>query len=79
MHAVDILVGVHRQQRGVVVDLRRRGVLREERVDIVGGVELADRGEEVVLGGVFGEMDVGRFPAQLFGLRHLHADVADTG
>ena len=59
MHAVDVLVGIHLEQRGLVVDLRRRRVLHEHRVD--GGivVELADRSEQVVLRRVSGRCTCG--------------------
>ena len=49
MHPVDVLVGVDLHERGVVVDLRRRGVLDEEGVDARVVVQLADRGDDVGL------------------------------
>ena len=49
VQAVDVFVGIDLEQRGFVVDLRRRRVLHEHRVD--GGivVELVDRGEQIGL------------------------------
>ena len=49
VHAVDVLVGVHLEQRGVVVELRRHRVLHEERVDVIGVVEAADGSDEIGL------------------------------
>ena len=76
VHAVDVLVGVDLHERGVVVDLRRRGVLHEERVDARVVVHLADRRDDVGLRRVLRQVDVRRRPAELLGLLHLHADVA---
>ena len=54
-------------------------MLHEHRVD--GGivVELPDRAEEVGLGGVLGQVVVGRVEVELGRLLLLHADVAGTG
>ena len=79
VHAVDVLVGVHLEQRGVEVDLRWRGVLDEEAVDERVVVEGADGGEHVGLGRVLGQVLVRCRPAELARLLHLHADVARAG
>ena len=57
---VDVLVGIDLEQRGLVVDLRRRRVLHEHRVD--GGivVERADRREQIGLRRVLGQVHVRR-------------------
>ena len=52
VHAVDVLVRVDLEQRRLVVDVRRRRVLEEDRVDGAVVVEVADRREHVGLGGV---------------------------
>ena len=49
VHAVDVLVGIHLEQRGVEVDLRRRRVLDEEAVDQRVVVERAHGGDHVGL------------------------------
>ena len=73
---VDVLVGIHLEQRGFVVDLRRRRVLHEHRVD--GGivVERADRGEQIGLRRVSGRCTCGDGQPDLGRLLLLHADVA---
>ena len=65
MHPVDVFVGIDLEQRGVVVDLRRRGMLHEERVDRGIVVERADGGGDVGLRRVFRQVDVRRRPAEL--------------
>ena len=73
---VDVFVGIHLEQRGLVVDLRRRRVLHEHRVDCGIVVERADRGDEVGLGRVLRKVNVRRGEADLGRLLLLHADVA---
>ena len=58
MHPVDVLVGIHFHQRGVVVDLRRRGVLKQECIDARVGVHLANRGHNIGLRRVLRQVDV---------------------
>ena len=70
VQAVDVLVGVDREQRGVEVDLGRGRVLHEHRVNRRILVEFADRREQVGLRGVVGQVDVRRVAAQLGGLAH---------
>ena len=76
MQPVDILVGIHLEQRGLVVDLRRRGMLHEHRVDRGVVVERVDRGEQIGLRRVLGQVNVRRGQADLERLLLLHADVA---
>ena len=52
VQAVDVLVRVHLEQRGLVVDLGRRRVLEEDPVDGRVVVQLVDRGDDVGLGRV---------------------------
>ena len=58
VHAVDVLVGIHLHDRGVEVDLLRRGVLHEEAVDCGVVVERAHGREHVGLRRVVGQVDV---------------------
>ena len=46
---VDVLVRIHLEQRRLEVDLRRRRVLDQHRVDIAGVVEIADGSHQIVL------------------------------
>ena len=76
MQPVDVLVGIHLEQRRLVVDLRRRGVLDEHRVDGGVVVERADRREQIGLRRVLGKVHVRRGEPDLVRLLLLHADVA---
>jgi hypothetical protein len=73
---VDVLVGVHLEQRSLEVDLLRRRVLHEHRV--AGGVvvEAPDRRDDVGRRRVVGEPFVRAREAELLRLPHLHPDVA---
>ena len=57
---VDVLVGIELEQRGLVVDLRRRRVLEQDAVDVGVVVQLVDRREHGRLVGVGGQVDVRR-------------------
>ena len=76
VHAVDVLVGIHLEQRGVEVDLRRRGVLDQERVD--GGSSLNARTAASTSACVAssGRCMCGADHPSSARLLHLHADVA---
>jgi len=58
VHPVDVLVGIDLHEGRVVVDLRRRRMLHEERIDLRVVVHLPDRGHEIRLARVLREMDV---------------------
>jgi hypothetical protein len=68
VQAVDVLVRVHLEQRGLEVDLGRRRVLDEHRVDRVVVVQLPDRGDEVGLRRVVRRCPVRAGEAELLGL-----------
>jgi hypothetical protein len=79
VHAVDVLVRVHGQQRRVVVQVTRHRVLDQQRVHRRVVVELGDRGVQVGLGGVGRQVRVRRHESQLGGLLLLDPDVPGAG
>jgi hypothetical protein len=79
VQAVDVLVGVHLEQRGLEVDLLRRRVLHQHRVDRGVVVHRPDRGDDVGLRGVLGQVQVRAGEAERVSPVHLHPDVAGAG
>ena len=76
VQAVDVLVRVHLQQRGLEVDLGRRRVLHQHGADVGVFVEAVDRVDQVSLRRIVAEVMMRAREAQLLRLLHLHANVA---
>ncbi len=79
VHAVDVLVRVDGEQRGVVVEVAGHGVLHQQRVHGPVGRERRDRLDQLLLRRVVGQVHVRRVEAQLGGPALLEPDVAGAG
>jgi hypothetical protein len=79
VHAVDVLVGVHRGERDVVVEVPGHRVLHEQPMHRIVGAELGDHPLELGLAGVGRQVRVRRHEAQVGRLPLLDPDVAGTG
>ena len=78
VQAVDVLVGVKFEQGGLEVDVLRRRVLEEDRVDSVLIIEPVDGIEDVLLCAVRWQAYFDGVTAELGRFGVLHADVTGT-